>query len=96
MAWKSVALSFVCSVSTTFAPALIAALRNSAATPSPYAVVSSTTATVLPFRFVAAYLPRTLPSCASFAQTRNAVLKPCCVYFGFVADGEICGMPASL
>ena len=52
-------------------------------------------ATVFAFSVVAAYLPSVPPSWPSFAQTRNAVLKPCCVYFGFVADGEICGMPAS-
>jgi hypothetical protein len=54
------------------------------------------TAMVLPFSSVTAYLPSVLPSCTSSATTRKAVLKPWRVYFGFVADGEICGMPAVL
>ena len=39
--------------------------------------------------------PSTLPCCTSLAITRKAVAKPCWVYFGLVAEPEICGMPAS-
>ena len=52
-------------------------------------------ATLLPAICLAAYSPSTLPCWTSLAITRNAVAKPCCVYFGLVAEPEICGMPAS-
>ena len=40
-------------------------------------------------------LAEALACWTSLAITRKAVLKPCCVYFGLVAEPEICGMPAS-
>ena len=54
------------------------------------------TAIDLPLSWLTEYLPSVLPSCTSSATTRNVVLKPWRVNFGFVDDGEICGMPASL
>jgi len=38
-------------------------------------------------RLLAACRARPAPSALSLARMRNAVLKPCCEYFGFVAEG---------
>ena len=70
IARKSIALSLVASRDTTFIPAAFAAFSNSVARPWPYAVESSTTATVLMPRFFAAYIASAGPCCASVATTR--------------------------
>ena len=96
VALKSVAISVVNSLATTCAPAAMMDLVNWSTTPWPYVVRSSITAMALPFSVPTAYLPKLLPNCAPSAMTVKAVSKPWRVYLGLVADGDICGLPASL
>ncbi|MNC86226.1 hypothetical protein D3C83_18670 [compost metagenome] len=53
------------------------------------------TAMVLALSFSIENLPSVGPCWSSCATTRNAVLKPCSVYFGLVDEGDIWGIPAS-
>ena len=93
---KSVSLSVVRSRPTIVTPDLRSVFSTSVASPSPYAVLSSTIATVRDFNSFAMYAAIAGPCWSSRPTVRKTPFRPRSVSSGLVAEPVITGMPALL
>ncbi len=96
IALKSVSLSVVRSWPTIATPIARSAFSTSEASPSPYAVLSSTMAARFAPSSFAMYAAIAGPCWSSRPMVRKTLFSPRSVSSGLVADPVITGMPALL